>query len=295
MKINKVAIVGGTHGNEVTGTYLLRRWAENPQEISRDSFISKTLWANPKAFRENKRYIDTDLNRAFSRADLENEAVETYEGNRAKVINMLLGPKGNPAFDFTFDIHTTTSNMGVTLILIGEDEYQLRLAAYITGEMPNVNLLCIPTELGQANLSSVTPRMLGLEIGPIPQGLLRHDIFEQANEALRLGLDYIDRFNKGNEPEFGNKVDLFTLRRTVDFPSDADGNICAMVHKDLQDRDFQELKQGDAMFSTLSGETITFKEEETAYPVFINEAAYYDKKIAFSLADKQTMGESTDE
>jgi len=289
MKIKKVAIVGGTHGNEFTGTFLLRRWTNNPSEITRESFTTKTLWANPKAFYENKRYIDADLNRCFLRADLDNEAIHTYEGNRAKLINALLGPKGNPAFDFTFDIHTTTGNMGITLILIGEDQYQLRLAAFIKAHMPDVNLLCIPRELGQGNLSSVTPRMLGLEIGPVPQGLLRHDIFEQANEAMRLSLDYIHQVNKGDEPESGSNVEVFMLRGTVGFPVDDDGNICAMVHRELQDRDFKELKKGDAMFSTLNGETITFNEEKTAYPAFINEAAYYDLKIAFSLTDKISM------
>ena len=128
MKINKVAIVGGTHGNEVTGTYLLRRWAKNPTEISRESFTTKTLWANPKAFYENKRYIDADLNRFFLRDHLNDETIHTYEESRAKVINAALGPKDNPAFDFSIDIHTTTSNMGVTLILVGGDEYDLRLA-----------------------------------------------------------------------------------------------------------------------------------------------------------------------
>lgn len=289
MKINKVAIVGGTHGNEFTGTFLLRRWANNPSEITRESFTTKPLWANPKAFYENKRYIDADLNRCFLRADLNDEAIHTYEGNRAKVINALLGPKDNPAFDLTFDIHTTTSNMGITLILIGEDLYQLRLAAFVKAHLPGVNLLRIPLELGQSNLSSVTPRMIGLEIGPIPQGLLRHDIFEEANEAMRLSLDYIHQVNEGDEPELGNKVEVFMLRGTVGFPVDGDGNICAMVHRELQDRDYKELRKGDATFSTLNGETITFKEEEIAYPAFINEAAYYDKKIAFSLTDKTTM------
>src|SRR5258707_6968524 len=104
--------------------------------------------------------------------------------------------------------------------------------------MRNVNLLCIPSEVGAANLSSVTPRMLGIEIGPIPQGVLRHDIFDQANEVVKLGLDYIDRVNDGKAPTVDAEVEVFTYRGAVKFPVDDEGNISAMIHRDLQDKDF---------------------------------------------------------
>ena len=291
MKIKKVAVIGGTHGNEVTGTYLLRRWAEKPGEILRSSFETKTLWANPKAFRENKRYIDADLNRSFSLAELGDETIDTYEGNRAKVINSFLGPKGKrPAFDFAFDIHTSTSNMGATLILVGSDRYQLRMAAFIKAHMDNVNLYYFE---GRAedypNLSTVVPRRLGLEIGPIPQGLLRHDIFEQANTVLQLGLDYIDKVNRGERLKLDKQVEVYVHRSVVEYPTDSDGNITALVHKNLQDNDFAELKRGDPMFMRLTGETICYDKRKLVYPAFINEAAYYPLRIAFMLTEKQKM------
>lgn len=291
MKIKKVAVIGGTHGNEVTGTYLLRRWAEKPQEISRSSFETKTLWANPKAFRENKRYIDADLNRSFSLAELGDEKIDTYEGNRAKVINSFLGPKGKrAAFDFAFDIHTTTSNMGVTLIVVGSDRYQLRMAAFIKAHLANVNLYFFEGRAEDyANLSTVVPRRLGLEIGPVPQGLLRHDIFDQTNTVLQLGLDYIDKVNKGEKLKLDKQVEVYVHRSVVEYPVDLDGNIVALVHKDLQDNDFNELKRGDAMFTRLTGETICYDKRKTVYPAFINEAAYYPLKIAFMLTEKRQM------
>lgn len=290
MRIHQVAIVSGTHGNEFTGIYLLRRWANNPDEIKRDSFTTETIWANPKAFDENKRYIDVDLNRCFLRDDLKDATIDSYEGNRAKVINAYLGPKENPAFDFIFDVHTTTSNMGITLILIGNDKYDLALAAYIKSFMPNVHLYCFNDQSGDhPYLASITPHRLGLEIGPIPQCTLRHDIFDQANEALRLGLDYIHRVNVGDQPEHRKDVEVFVHRKYVNFPVDENGNICAMIHSKLQDQDFKMLKKGDAVFVTLDGETVVNHETKIVYPAFINEAAYYEKKIAFSLAHMTTM------
>ncbi|WP_305814570.1 succinylglutamate desuccinylase/aspartoacylase domain-containing protein [Photobacterium leiognathi] len=38
----------------------------------RESFSVETVFANPKAFMENKRYVDRDLNRQFGLHDLAN-------------------------------------------------------------------------------------------------------------------------------------------------------------------------------------------------------------------------------
>lgn len=53
----------------------------------------------------------------------------------------------------------------------------------------------------------------------------------------------------------------------------------------LQDKDFKLLKPGDPIFKGFSGETVTYKGEEL-YSFFINECAYYEKKIAFLLGEK---------
>ncbi|MFC1503716.1 succinylglutamate desuccinylase/aspartoacylase family protein, partial [Pseudomonadota bacterium] len=107
-KINTVAVVGGTHGNEFSGIYLLRKWQKNAQLISRSSFSTQTVFANPKAHEENRRYSDCDLNRQFSLADLDDQKLANYEQSRAKVINNQLGPKGNAKTDFIIDLHNTT-------------------------------------------------------------------------------------------------------------------------------------------------------------------------------------------
>lgn len=130
------------------------------------------------------------------------------------------GPKDDPAFDFAIDVHTTTSNMGVTLILVGGEEYDLRLAAFIKSRMPDVRLYYFKDQGGDhPYLTSVTPKRLGLEVGPIPHGLLGHDVFEQANDAVRLALDYIDRVNAGDEPGHGAEVEVFMHRATLNYPA----------------------------------------------------------------------------
>ncbi|MEM8564762.1 MAG: succinylglutamate desuccinylase/aspartoacylase family protein, partial [Pseudomonadota bacterium] len=67
----RVVIVGGTHGNELTGVQLVRRLRASPQELERESFKAETFLANESAIAENRRYLEQDLNRCFSNALLD--------------------------------------------------------------------------------------------------------------------------------------------------------------------------------------------------------------------------------
>jgi aspartoacylase len=48
-KISQVTIVGGIHGNELLGVYLIKKFGKFPQLIERPSFNTTTLLANPQA------------------------------------------------------------------------------------------------------------------------------------------------------------------------------------------------------------------------------------------------------
>ncbi|KAI2580609.1 ASPA isoform 3 [Pan troglodytes] len=41
--IQKVAIFGGTHGNELTGVFLVKHWLENGAEIQRTGLEQKNV------------------------------------------------------------------------------------------------------------------------------------------------------------------------------------------------------------------------------------------------------------
>src|SRR4028119_365918 len=102
-RIKRVVIVGGTHGNELTGAYLIKKFEQFPDLIERSSFETLTLLANPKAFEVGRRYIDKDLNRCFLTQDLQNPALSGYEEQQAKAIAQQLGPKGNAQVDVIVD------------------------------------------------------------------------------------------------------------------------------------------------------------------------------------------------
>ena len=132
MKINKVAIVGGTHGNENTGVFLVNKLKNALPQYK--GLKLKYLLANPMAIKQTRRFIDYNLNRSFGIQELNNVERFEYELNRAKVINNELGPKGDSKYDFIIDMHTTTSNMGVTFVFSDLNKINLQLASYLSNK-----------------------------------------------------------------------------------------------------------------------------------------------------------------
>ncbi|TNN23246.1 Aspartoacylase [Liparis tanakae] len=66
----RVAIFGGTHGNEMSGVTLVNLWMKNGAEIQRKRVETTPFITNPKAVEKCSRYVDTDLNRAFTPENL---------------------------------------------------------------------------------------------------------------------------------------------------------------------------------------------------------------------------------
>ncbi|KAG8122587.1 hypothetical protein E2320_018076 [Naja naja] len=240
--VRKIAIFGGTHGNELSGVFLVKSWQENGAEIERLGLEVRPFLANPRAVEKCCRYIDCDLNRVFDSENLGKELANNvpYEVQRAQEINSLFGPKGQPgAYDLIFDLHNTTANMGV-------------------------------------------------EVGPQPQGVLRADILDKMRTIVRHGLDFVAKFNAGQEfPPC--TIETYKLLEKVDYPRNAKNEIMAVIHPNLQDQDWQPLNPGDPIFLTLEGKAIAYDGEVTVYPTFVNEAAYYEKQQAFVTTSKEKL------
>ncbi len=289
-KINKLAIVGGTHGNEFTGIYLVKKFEKSPDLISRTNFETKTLLANPEALKLVRRYVDTDLNRCFKVEDLENNTKTNYEESRAKFINQMLGPKGNPKFDFILDLHTTTANMGLTIILVNNHPFNLKMAAYLSSVEPNVKVYsCLNPGWENSFINSICERGLGIEVGPIAQGILQADLFQKTEKLVQISLDFVEYFNEGKLNHINDNLVIYKHLKVVDYPKTDEGEIAAMIHPELQGKDYQKLSPGEPMFLTFDGKTIYYQEEIPVWPVFINEAAYYEKGIAMCLTKQEII------
>ncbi len=74
---------------------------------------------------------------------------------------------------------------------------------------------------------------------------------------------------------------------TIDYPRNESGEIQGMIHPQLQFQDYKPLTPGEPIFLTFEGEPIAYEGASTVYPVFINEAAYYEKGIAMCITQQQ--------
>ena len=127
----------------------------------------------------------------------------------------------------------------------------------------------------------------GIEVGPLPQGVLRSDILKTQEKAVFHCLDFVDKLNKGHKfPAVLMKT--FSLLQRVGFPGSTSE---AVIHENVQDKDFQPISPVDPVFRTMNDELLHLKDvvkpdilKETVYSVFVNEAAYYEQDLAFWLA-----------
>jgi len=308
-----------------------------------------TLLANPMAYMANKRFIDTDLNREFSmeklkRVKVNDEAMELcdiqqefcsedddalsslpHEAVRAREIETLLGPKfmdstspnGDAAFPdpqmcIVIDLHTTTANMGISLIIPEGDALMSAAAAYVLNKCKNEygydSVQCLmhalPKRQDRMNLSSCGRHGFTIEVGPTPQGVIRHDVVEQTEAALHSLLEFLHLRNleleqQDNDSNVKSVLDRLReiypggivpcyrsapavrpgeLSGKISWPNDPENpNFPAvMVHKSIQDRDFEPLRTGDPLFVGLDGTLIPYEGShgEEVHLIFVNEGGY---------------------
>jgi aspartoacylase len=288
--IKKLAITGGTHGNELTGVYLVKKWQKSPKLVERSSFTTVTQLMNQQAIKEVRRYIDHDLNRSFSLSALADKTLDSYEAKLAKELNSLLGKKGNsnPNVDFIVDLHTTTSNMGLSIVVSNESVTTWRAIAYLSKMQPKLKVYKWKGDIENAFVDSIAPHGFAIEVGAVPQGVLRADLFLETEALVYHLLDFVEKENQGEALALADELEVYEHEKLVDYPRDEQGDIVAMVHQDRQGGDFTMIEQGDSLFLTLENETITY-EGEARYTLFINESAYYEKGFAMTLAKKRVV------
>ncbi|XP_023147981.1 N-acyl-aromatic-L-amino acid amidohydrolase (carboxylate-forming) B-like isoform X2 [Amphiprion ocellaris] len=298
-RLPRVAVCGGTHGNELSGVYLVREMLKVEKKVveeEEEPVLVMIVLSNPRATQQCHRYVDTDLNRCFTHATLNGPMSDTdpYEIVRSQELNTLLGPKGSrQAVDLVCDLHNTTANMGMCLITYSDcDWICLHIFRHLQKEIPDIPMRFIHFDVSNKesySLDSVGKHGFAMEIGPQPHGVVRSNIYTAMKDGVQHMLDWVRLFNSGTMFK-GGFVDVFTMVKHIDYPRDSvTHNITAAIHPHLQDRDFCLLHPEDPLFQTFSGETLRYKGKEPLYPFFINECAYYEKGIALSLARKRRV------
>ena len=285
--IKSIAIVGGTHGNELTVINIVKALDKGLTNQFDDVFKFEYIIANPSAVAANVRFIDVDLNRQFGIHNLSCSNSRLYELNIAKVLDQKLGPKHSPRTDLVIDIHNTTSAMGATLILLEDSPFYRNMAGYLKARMPDVNILLEDeiSYLEHPYLCTTGKRGIMLELGCQPHGVSRMDIFLQCETMLQSVFEYCDLYNRDAMPEQPT-FDAYRLIENVQFPLNEEEEVAGLVHETLLDRDFCAVEVGDPIFRLFDGTEIFLTGTHTVYPHFINEAAYRNSKVAFATATK---------
>lgn len=291
-KIQKIYVLGGTHGNEFTGAYIVKNWQLIfPKNSLPNQIPIIPLLANPKAFYKKVRYIDKDLNRAFSVHNLEKISTAHYEDERAKCINNEIGKKPN-SDNFIIDIHTTNSSMGITLMTSKKDIFKLNLLKYICTHMKeDINVIYTKNSSDDAKrpfLNSITEHSLLIEVGGIANNILQHDIFDQVKKIVQLTIEYLNNLkNNTLHIESNIVIPAFTIVGRIRFPRDEDGNLLGVIHRDIEGQDYKkEINKDTNIFYLFDGTTIKLNREGQYYMSFINESAYYKEDKAFYLMKK---------
>jgi len=290
-KIEQIAITGGTHGNELTGVYLINKFKKNPSLIERKNFKTHIMHTNLGAMKQCTRYVDKDINRTFTLAGLSDPTLDSYEDKLAKEINQIIGPKGseNPNMDFILDLHSTTSNMGLSICISSGDKLSWQAVGYIKEKMPEVNIFSWEGDTGEAAfVSSIVKSGFTIEVGAIPQGVVRADMLFGTEKIVQHLLDFLELYKEEKVKTY-TSVEIYENSRLIDYPKDENGAINAIIHPSLQDNDYATIKKGTPIFVTLEGEDVLFEEDDIVHGLFINEAAYYEKGVAMALAYKKTI------
>lgn len=296
--ITNVLVVAATHGNEMSGIELVRNIQSNsistiPDELS---FTVDTCMANELACEKRTRYVEEDLNRQFSQEKLSVLSGESLEHQLAIEFNHRYGPKHDSRTDLLIDIHNTTSNMGPTLIILECDDFHLAMSRYVKANMPEAIILVEDEKpfLDHAYLCTVGKRGVMIEVGPQPQGVLRPQAYLQTEQMTQLLLSFCELWNRSLNQDVNAldtisqlaPIEAFRLTKEVYFPCDEQGNKTAMIHPDLQNRDFIALNKGEPTFLDFHHQAIMWDGDNDVYPHFIGESAYYHLNIAFALAEK---------
>ena len=208
------------------------------------------------------------------------------EFQRAGELLRLHGPSGEQPCAVAIDLHSTTAAMGNSLVVYGRRPADLALAALVQGA------LGLPIYLHEADaqqtgfLVESWPCGLVIEVGPVPQGLLNARVVEQTRLGLETCLRALDQADQG----LARLPDALVVHRHLgsrDLPKAENGEPQALVHPELQGRDWQDISSTQAMFRAADGTNRGEAWVEGEIPVFVNEAAYAEKSIAFSLTRRE--------
>lgn len=273
----RVLIIGGTHGNEWTGIQIVQKYADYLQKKF-PALKLEFIFANPEAHRLNRRFVDEDLNRAFQ--FLEEDRKNSYEHKRAKEIKKQV--LESPCL--IIDLHTTTANMGRTIIVSHYEPSVLKVCSKLTAEFADCRVIGAP-DPKRKYMASQSQHGLIIEVGPVANSVTHAAPLESTLQMLEVIFESLSHPHQMQPGE----LEVYEEARDIHYPVTESGEINGYIHSTIQGKDFSPLRGEFVAFKEYSGGEVRHQCDEVLYPIFINEAAYYPQQLAFTLCRKRVL------
>lgn len=277
MSIKKVIIFGGTHGNEWTGVMAVNKFRDALTSEFKDLELH-FIHANPEAFKINRRFKDEDLNRAFQ--FLHEDRPESYENGRARVLKAMIDEEAC----FVLDLHTTTSNMGNTVIISHDEPLNFHVAADLSKNLTDTRVILSP-DPNKKYLASQSQYGMMIEVGPVANGVVNGVVLEATLALIREVLRSVSTLKTVT----AGAVEIYEEIEDIFYPQNESGEMTSYIHKNFQGKDFAPLEGSYIPFKSFLGVDESRVTKEKLYPIFINEAAYYPVKLAYTLCRKRIL------
>ena len=286
MTLKKILIVSGTHGNEINPVWAVNQFSKQKNTID-FNIEYKYIIGNPLAYERGCRYIDNDLNRSFDSIK-NNTNNSIYEISRAKFLVEKFGVNGSDPCEIAIDLHTTTANMGTSIVMYGRREKDFCLAALLQNKFGLPIYLHEKDEQQTGFLVEAWPCGLVIEIGSVAQNFYDPYVIKRFLIIISSIRDEINKL-KNNQIKLPKDLIVHVHLGSIDYPRQKNGNINALIHPERINQDWKPLKKEDPLFIDMEGNTITYIGEDTIWPVFIGEVAYKEKNIAMSYTKKEVI------
>ncbi|WP_288261704.1 aspartoacylase [uncultured Prochlorococcus sp.] len=287
MTVHRILIVSGTHGNEINPIWAVKQFNREENNFKKGIEYQYIL-GNPIAYKKGCRYIDVDLNRSFKGSDnYHQHNKNVYEINRANFLVDQFGINGPQPCQIAIDLHTTTANMGTSIVMYGRRYKDFCLAALLQNKF-GLPIYLHEKDKDQAGfLVEAWPCGLVIEIGAVAQNFYDPKIIDRFLIIIGSLREEIDKLKK-NLIELPRELIVHVHQGSIDYPRDEKGDIDGIIHPERINQDWKMIKNGDPLFLDSQGIVHNYA-GQLMWPVFIGEVAYKEKKIAMSYTKKEVI------
>ena len=293
MTIKKILIVDGTHGSEINPIWAVNQLNKEQNNVNKD-IEYKYIIGNPLAYEKGSRYVDSDLNRSFNSNNQNTEKnTNNYEINRAKFLVEKYGINGAEPCQIAVDLHTTTANMGTSIVMYGRRIKDFCFAAVLQNKFGLPIYLHEKDKRQTGFLVEAWPCGLVIEIGPVAQNFYDSKIINRFLIIISSLREEINKLKK-NLISLPKNLIVHVHQGSIDYPRTTNGDINGLIHPERMNKDWKLTKKGDPLFLDNEGNTLRYLEQDIIWPVFIGEVAYKEKKIAISFTKKEVICSSND-